>query len=124
MSSSRYLGDYSLSERSRGQLAGVVAGEGLDLLEGVRVYEDVGRLFMLVPLHGAKWLHASGPDEFFFKDPAGTLAKFGPPGTPVETLTLRQGDLEFTLVRGKAPSSRDTLLPDVKVHPGDYREQP
>jgi hypothetical protein len=111
----RYLGDYSLSKRSREQLARVVDGSGLDLLEGVRVYEDVGRLFMLVPMHGAKWLHASGPDEFFFKDPAGTLAKFGPPGTPVETLTLRQGDLEFTLVLGKPASPRDRVLPEVRV---------
>ncbi len=111
----RYLGDYSLSDRSRDQLARVVDDSGLDLLEGVRVYEDVGRLFMLVPMHGAKWLHASGPDEFFFKDPAGTLAKFGPPGTPVETLTLRQGDLEFTLVLGKPASPRDRVLPEVRV---------
>lgn len=116
----RYLGDYSLSDRSRAQLAGVVDGGGLDLLEGVRVYEDVGRLFMLVPLHGAKWLHASGPDEFFFKDPAGTLARFGPPGTPVETLTLRQGDLEFTLVRGKPPATR--VLPVVDVGPAVQNE--
>lgn len=114
----RYLGDYSLSERSRAQLAGLVDGAGLDLLEGVRVYEDVGRLFMLVPLHGAKWLHASGPDQFFFKDPAGTLAQFGPPGAPVETLTLRQGDLEFMLVRG--PGTHDSFA----VHPGVFRETP
>jgi hypothetical protein len=75
---------------------------------------------MLVPMHGAKWLHASGTDEFFFKDPAGTLAKFGPPGTPVETLTLRQGDLEFTLVRGKPPATR--VLPVVDVGPAVQNE--
>lgn len=118
----RYLGDYSLSDRSRQQLAGVLDGGGLELLEGVRVYEDVGRLFMLVPMHGAKWLHGSGPDEFFFKDPAGTLARFGPPGTPVETLTLRQGDLEFTLVRGKAPGAGGRVLPVVKVGPAVQNE--
>lgn len=117
----RYLGDFGLSEQSRAKLAGVIDGAGLELLEGVRIYEDVGRLFMLVPLHGAKWLHASGPDEFFFKDPAGTLAKFGPAGSPVETLTLTQGDLEFTLIRGKTRSPGDTVLPDVKVGPGSYR---
>ncbi len=119
----RYLGDFSLSERSRGRLAGIIDGDELDLLEGVRVYVDNGRLFMLVPLHGAKWLHASGPDQFFFKDPAGTLAVFGPPGAPVNTLTLRQGDLEFILVRGKAGSS-DSAAPGISVHPGAFREKP
>ena len=114
---SRYLGHYDLSEHTRSKLAGVVDRGGLDLLEGVRVYEDDGRLFMLVPLHGAKWLHARGPDEFFFKDPAGTLAQFGPPGAPVNTLTLREGDLEFVLVRSK-PGTR----PGITVHGGDFRD--
>lgn len=52
---------------------------------------------MLIPGHGAKWLHRTGADRFFFKDPAGTVAEFGPPGAPVETLTLRQSGLEFVL---------------------------
>ncbi|MBA3544914.1 MAG: beta-lactamase family protein [Nannocystis sp.] len=119
----RYLGDFNLSERTRGRLAGIIDGDELDLLEGVRVYVDDGRLFMLVPLHGAKWLHASGPDAFFFKDPAGTLAQFGPPGAPVTTLTLRQGDLEFILVRGK-PGAPNSAIPDIAVHPGAYRNTP
>lgn len=114
---SRYLGHYDLSEHTRSKLAGVVDRGGLDLLEGVRIYEDDGRLFMLVPLHGAKWLHARGPDEFFFKDTAGTLAQFGPPGAPVNTLTLREGDLEFVLVRSK-PGAR----PGITVHGGDFRD--
>jgi len=110
----RYIGNYSLSERSRERLASVVDRAGLELLEGLRIYEDSERLFMLVPMHGAKWLHASGPDQFFFKDPDGTVAQFGPPGAPVTTLTLRQGDLEFTLLRGEHHAG-DPPIPSVHV---------
>jgi hypothetical protein len=57
---------------------------------------------MLVPAHGAKWLHGLGEDRFFFKDQAATTAQFGPPGAPVEWLRLWQGDLEFVLSRASA----------------------
>ena len=96
---SRYLGSFRLTPTARTRLAAVVDREDLALMEEVRIYDDHGRLFMLVPMHGAKWLHGLGEDRFFFKDLAGTIAQFGPPGAPVEWLRLWQGELEFTLAR-------------------------
>ena len=63
---------------------------------------------MLVPTHGAKWMHGLGEDRFFFKDQTATLAQFGPPAAdpsdlqkPTEWLRLRQGELEFVLSRAR-----------------------
>ena len=96
---SRFLGNFRLTPGARTSLAARVDSEDLAMMEEVKIYDDHGRLFMLVPTHGAKWLHGLGEDRFFFKDQAGTIAQFGPPGAPVEWLRLWQGDLEFVLAR-------------------------
>lgn len=98
---SRFLGDFRLTPGARDNLSKVVDAEDLARMEHVKIYDDHGRLFMLVPTHGAKWLHGLGEDRFFFKDQAGTQALFGPPGAPVEWLRLREGELEFVLSRAR-----------------------
>ncbi|HEY0136289.1 MAG TPA: serine hydrolase domain-containing protein, partial [Nannocystis sp.] len=102
---SRYLGNFRLTPTARTRLAAVIDREALGLMDEVEIYDDDGRLFMLVPMHGAKWLHGLGEDRFFFKDQAGTIAQFGPPGAPVEWLRLWQGDLEFVLAKEKETRS-------------------
>ena len=109
----RYLGTFELTPSSRAHLAKSVDDVALEQMESVKIYDDGGRLFMLVPSHGAKWLHGLGEDRFFFKDHAGTIAQFGPPGAPVEWLRLWQGDLEFVLARSHAPQT-----PQAHVMPG------
>ena len=96
----RYLGEFSLTQDSEKKLSRLFDQDALGLMSGLKVYDDNGRLFLLIPMHGAKWLHRTGEDRFFFKDPAGTTAEFGPPGAPVESLTLRQRGLEFVLKKG------------------------
>ncbi len=88
----RYLGIFHLTPATRTALLTqrIDAGD-LSRMEMVQIYDNNGRLFMLVPDHGAKWLHNMGEDRFFFKDHAGTVAQFGPPGAPVETLSLQEG---------------------------------
>ena len=112
---SRFTGTFRLTAASRERLARMVDHDDLEQVEEVRVVDDNGRLFMVVPTHGAKWMHGLGDDRFFFKDQAGTLAQFGPPGAPVETLTLWQGELEFVLTRGPsapdAPGSQPAKTP-------------
>jgi hypothetical protein len=76
---SRFLGDFVLTPTARESLLKVVDTEDLELMEHVKIYDDHGRLFMLVPTHGAKWMHGLGEDRFFFKDQAATTAQFGPP---------------------------------------------
>jgi hypothetical protein len=115
----RYLGNFRLTEASRTHLAKSVDAIDLDQMESVKIYDDGGRLFMLVPTHGAKWLHGLGEDRFFFKDHAGTIAQFGPPGAPVEWLRLWQGELEFVLARSHAAPA---ALPVVKQ--GPVKERP
>lgn len=95
----RYAGTYALSETSRRALAPVFGEGQLASLEHLEVQKRGARLVLSVPLHADKWMHPMGDDRFFFKDPAATLAEFGPPGAPVDRLTLRQGDLEFVLRR-------------------------
>ena len=101
---SRFLGTFRLTPAARTSLATRVDREDLAMMEEVKIYDDNGRLFMLVPTHGAKWLHGLGEDRFFFKDLAGTIAQFGPPGAPVTSLRLWQDDLEFVLARVPAPT--------------------
>lgn len=105
---SRFLGDFVLTPAARESLLKVVDTEDLELMEHVKIYDDHGRLFMLVPTHGAKWMHGLGEDRFFFKDQAATTAQFGPPGaitTQAEWLRLTQGQgpsqLQFTLARAR-----------------------
>jgi len=116
---SRYLGDFTLSEDSAKKLSRLFDTSSLGLMSDVKVYDDDGRLFLLIPMHGAKWLHRTGEDRFFFKDPAGTTAEFGPPGAIVETLTLRQRGLEFVLRKQTGESHGG-----VRVTPGAYRNEP
>ncbi|MBL9102449.1 MAG: beta-lactamase family protein [Myxococcales bacterium] len=113
----RYVGDYTLSEASQQRLSRLVDRDALGVMNEVKIYDDGGRLFMLIPMHGGKWLHKSGEDRFFFKDPSGTTAEFGPPGAPVETLTLRQHGLEFVLKRGKPGGE----APAIRVNSGAFR---
>lgn len=102
---SRFIGDFRLTPEARDALTKVVDPDDLDLMQNVKIYDDHDRLFMLVPTHGAKWLHGLGEDRFFFKDQDGTLAQFGPPEaavdpvTPAQWLRLTQGELTFVLAR-------------------------
>lgn len=105
---SRYLGDFVLTPAARTSLVKLVDAADLAMMEHVKIYDDHGRLFMLVPTHGAKWMHGLGEDRFFFKDQTATLAQFGPPAAdpsdlqkPTEWLRLRQGELEFVLSRAR-----------------------
>lgn len=102
---SRYLGDFSLTEDSQKKLGRLFDSSAIGLMNEVKVYDDDSRLFLLIPMHGAKWLHRTGEDRFFFKDPAGTTAEFGPPGALVETLTLRQRGIEFVLKKSTGKST-------------------
>jgi len=104
---SRYTGVFRLTPGSRERLGKMVDRDDLARVEEVRIVDDNGRLFMVVPTHGAKWMHGLGEDRFFFKDQAGTLAQFGPPGAPVENLTLFQGELQFVLARGPTADQND-----------------
>lgn len=113
---SRYLGDFTLSTDSQQKLSRLFDPSSIGLMHEVKVYDDNGRLFLLIPMHGAKWLHRTGEDRFFFKDPAGTQAEFGPPGAPVTTLTIRQRGLEFTLRR-----STGSAATGIRVTPGEFR---
>lgn len=119
---SRYLGEFTLTPESRRELARTLDPESLDLMREVKIYDDQGRLFMLIPMHGAKWLHALGDDRFFFKDLAGTTAEFGPPGAPVTSLVLRQQGLEFRL--GRRPPGAPAPGLEIAVHPGGPRPRP
>jgi hypothetical protein len=96
---SRYTGRYVLSETSHKELGGLIDPVELEAIEKVNVEIQGGRLYMQVPEHAAKWMHFVGDDRFFFKDPSGTTAEFGPPGAPVTRLTLQQGELRFVLRR-------------------------
>ncbi len=102
-SAARYLGTYRLTPASRLKLGTMLDRDDLAAMEEVKIYDDHDRLFMLVPSHGAKWLHGSGDDRFFFKDMAGTTAQFGPPGAPVQWLRLWKEDLEFELSKTAGP---------------------
>jgi hypothetical protein len=95
----RYLGSYVLTETSRKQLKGLVEEDALGAIEQVRVVRDGGRLFMRVLYHGDKWMHFMGEDRFFFKDPSGTVAEFGPPGAPVDRLVVQQQALRLVFRR-------------------------
>lgn len=111
----RYAGNYVLSETTREALRPLVDADQLEVLERVHVSEDRGRLFMHVPDYGAKWMHPLGEDRFFFKDPSATTAEFGPPGAPVDRLTLHQQGLTFVLRRDQAKTTNRTTPPS----PGD-----
>lgn len=95
----RYVGEYELTRATIEALRPLFGEQQLDSLAQIRVMEREGRLFMSVPDHATKWMHPLGEDRFFFKDPAGTLAEFGPPGAPVDRLTLHQQGLSFVLRR-------------------------
>jgi hypothetical protein len=117
---SRWIGDYTLSETSQKKLERIVDPGALGVLNEVKIYDDQGRLFMLIPMHGGKWLHRSGEDRFFFKDPSGTTDEFGPPGGgAAATLTLRQRGIEFVLKRSTGPSQSG-----IRVTPGPFRNEP
>ena len=109
----RYVGRYVLSEQTRAELGKLVDREELEAMERVDVVDTRGRLFMHVPDHADKWMHAAGGDRFFFKDPGGTTAEFGPPGAPVAHLTLTQGELRFILRREAARPHPDRPFPPV-----------
>lgn len=113
----RYTGAYALSETTRAELGKLIDREELEALERVRVFRINGRLFMYVPDHGDKWMHAAGGDRFFFKDPGGTTAEFGPPGAPVAHLTLTQGELRFILRREAARPHEGRPVPSVGLGP-------
>ncbi|HEY8376117.1 MAG TPA: hypothetical protein VIK91_06495 [Nannocystis sp.] len=85
----RYLGRYVLSETSRRELTKFIDPVALVAIEQVRVVRRGDRLVLDVPEHVGKWMHFLGEDRFFFKDPAGTTAEFGPPGAPVSWLVLK-----------------------------------
>jgi len=123
---SRYLGDFRLTPTASAELAKVVDAEDLGRMQQVKIYDDNGRLFMLVPTHGAKWMHGLGEDRFFFKDQAATLAQFGPPGAPVEWLRLTQGELVFLLSRARPGDADDAppAEPAQVVFPGPFRQDP
>lgn len=111
----RYVGHYVLTEQTRRELGKAVGADELAALESVDIVDNRGRLFMHVPEHADKWMHALGEDRFFFKDPGGTTAEFGPPGAPVAHLTLSQGDLRFVLRREAGRASSKSPAPDVRL---------
>lgn len=113
----RYVGTYVLTDQTRAELARAVEREQLDALDNVTIYDKRGRLFMDVPLYGAKWIHSLGDDRFFFKDPGGTTAEFGPPGAPVAHLTLFQGDMRFVLRREASRPRGAHPTPNASVGP-------
>jgi CubicO group peptidase (beta-lactamase class C family) len=98
----RYVGEYALDQLTRRRYEKIIAPEHLARLDQVKVVESEGRLRLSISDHGNKWMHASGPDAFFFKDTAGTTAAFGgPDGAPATNLTLRTRDAIFTFERSR-----------------------
>lgn len=95
----RYVGEYELTQATIEALRPLFGEQQLGSLAQVRVHEREGRLLLSVPDHATKWMHPLGEDRFFFKDPAGTLAEFGPPGASVGRLTLEQQGVRFVLRR-------------------------
>lgn len=104
-----YLGTYRLSEASRARYEKVVDPDRLALMKEVEFVLDERpahsmdrfRAWMRIEGHGETWMHPSGPDEFFFKDLAGTTLHFGfeRGETKASWVGLRSGDIELILRR-------------------------
>ncbi len=95
-----YVGNYALTDGTRRRYRGKLEQEQLELLAEVEIEKEDGHLWLRVPGYGRKWLHHHTGERFFFKDRVGTTAEFGRgPTHAVDGLVLREGPLEFELVR-------------------------
>jgi CubicO group peptidase (beta-lactamase class C family) len=96
----RFEGKYELTGKTRRQYSKLIDKEQLDRLAEVHIDRDGDRLWMRVPGHGSKWMHPLAEDRFFFKDDAGTIAKFVGDEAP-EWLVLERQGREFLLRRSR-----------------------
>ena len=97
----RFEGRYELTQKTRKEFAGLIEPEHLEQLAMVFIVRDDDRLWMRVPRHGSKWMHPMAPERFFFKDDAGTTAKFFGDGDVAQWLVLERQGREFLLRRAK-----------------------
>lgn len=72
----KYIGTYSIADRTRAQYGHMFDRDRFDLMARVHVQSEGDRLYFDVPGHARTWMHPMGRNRFFFKDHSGNQVSF------------------------------------------------
>lgn len=96
----KYVGTYSITDRTRAQYGHQFDRGRFDLLARVHVESEGDRLFFDVPGHARSWMHPMGRNRFFFKDHSGNRVSFElGEDRRAHKLVVHYKDAEFELQR-------------------------
>jgi len=96
----KFVGTYSIADRTRAQYGHMFDVERFDLLARVHVESTGDRLFFDVPGHARTWMHPMGRNRFFFKDHSGNQVSFAlGEDRRADRLVVHYHDAEFELDR-------------------------
>ena len=100
----KYVGMYSISNRTRAQYGHKFDESRFDLLARVYVESTGDRLYFDVPGHARTWMHPMGRNRFFFKDHSGNQVSFElGEDRRANKLIVHYQDAEFELDRVDLP---------------------